>query len=128
MQVVIDTNVLISSILTRGGAAATFMDKVYGEIYDVVVTENIMKEYDRKLHSPKFPFKDEDIKDILTWIRKNAIMVEVNDDEDIPFMETRDKSDKKFYWTAKRTGSLLVTGNVKHYPVEEWRTMLWEVR
>ena len=29
--------------------------------------------------------------------------------------------------TIVATRSLLVTGNIKHYPVEEWRAMIWEL-
>ena len=126
MQIVIDTNIVISGILTNG-AAALFMDKVFGDYYDVVVTENILKEYDWKLHSPKFGFQEDDINFVLSWFRENAMMVEVDDEEPMPFMDHRDATDKVFYWAAKRTGSLLVTGNIKHYPVEEMRTMLWEL-
>ena len=38
-----------------------------------------------------------------------------------------DEKDIPFYVTAKATKSRLVTGNIKHYPIEEMRTMIWEL-
>lgn len=38
-----------------------------------------------------------------------------------------DPKDAPFYITARCTGALLVTKNIKHYPITEWRTMIWEL-
>ena len=64
MQVVIDTNIIISAMFNKG-TAALFMDQVFAEVYDVVVTRNILDEYDRVLHYSKFPFEEDDIQFIL---------------------------------------------------------------
>ena len=53
-------------------------------------------------------------------------MVEVNENAYRPD-EVLDEKDIPFYATAKATKSRLVTGNVKHYPIEEMRTMIWEL-
>lgn len=127
LRVVIDTNIIISSLLTEYGQCESFMEMVYAQKYEVIVTETIMDEYERKLRSKKFPFTDETINKILKWFRKNAVFIEINEDLSVPFMDKRDKTDKVFYLAARATHSLLVTGNIKHYPVEEWRTMLWEL-
>ena len=39
-----------------------------------------------------------------------------------------DEKDIPFYIVAKATKSRLVTGNIKHYPIEEMRTMIWELQ
>jgi putative PIN family toxin of toxin-antitoxin system len=127
MQVVIDTNIIVSSLLTKDTNASFFMDKVYAECYDVICTKEILNEYKKVLHYGKFPFVEDDIDYILNWFSEHAIFVDVDVEEKVPYMEQRDKTDKVFYWAAKRTNSLLVTGNIKHYPVEEMRTMLWEI-
>lgn len=49
MQLVIDTNIIISSLISEGGKTASFMDKVFVNCYDIVITENILAEYSRKL-------------------------------------------------------------------------------
>ena len=64
---------------------------------------------------------------MLNWFRKYAIVVEIDEKQAVAEMDDMDKTDKPFYLLARATKSLLVTGNIKHYPVEEWRTMLWEL-
>ena len=127
MRVVIDTNVIVSGILSDTGKYSIFMDRVFGNQYEVVVSETIMKEYDRVLHYKRLNIEESTISFVLDWFRSNAIFIEIDEDEAVPYMDERDKSDKLFYLLAKNTQSLLVTGNIKHYPVEEWRTMIWEL-
>ena len=127
MQIVIDTNIIVSAYLSGSCKSRTFLDKVYAGDYDVIVSETILSEYERVLSYPKFGFEDSTKDFIIEWFRENAIIVEINENEIVSEMEERDITDKPFYLLARATKSLLVTGNVKHYPVEEWRTMLWEL-
>lgn len=127
MQVVIDTNIIISAFLSGYGKCRVFMDKVFAGEYDVIVSESVFEEYKRKLYHPKFAFADETINFVLNWFRVNALWIEVNEEQAVPEMDTKDVSDKPFYLLARSTHSLLVTGNIKDYPVEEWRTMIWEL-
>ena len=126
MRLVIDTNIIVSAFLTPNGNAAILMDKVFGEAYEVIVTKNILVEYEEVLQRKKFGFSEEIISFVLTWFREHAVLVDVNENdyskEDVP-----DPKDAVFYVAARATGSRLVTGNIKHYPVEEMRTMLWEL-
>lgn len=127
MQVVIDTNIIVAAYLSGAGKCRVFMDRVYAGDYDVVVSQSILSEYARVLNYPKFRFQDSTKEFVLKWFRDNAMLVEVNEDEIVPEMEKMDATDKPFYLLARATKSLLVTGNIKHYPVEEWRTMIWEL-
>jgi putative PIN family toxin of toxin-antitoxin system len=126
MQIVIDTNVIVSAFLNPKGNTAIFMDKVFGGCYDIIVTETILMEYDDVLHRSKFHFKESTIKYIISWFRNYGIMIEV-DENDYPKDLMVDEKDAPFYVAARCTKSRLVTGNIKHYPVEEMRTMLWEL-
>ena len=125
-RVVIDTNVIVSAIYSPKGDAYDFMRDVLDGKYEVILTESIFNEYIRVLHKDKFGFDEETIDGILTRLQINALWVEV-DEEDYPETMT-DKTDVPFYVAARSTGAKLITGNIKHYPVEEWRTMLWEMR
>lgn len=126
MQVVIDTNIIVSALLNPRGACFVFLDRVFAGIYDVVASEEIILEYDNVLRREKFGFDEEDIEFIVDWFWKNALIVEVNK-EDYWTDEVLDEKDVAFYIIAKATKSRLVTGNIKHYPVEEMRTMIWEL-
>ena len=125
-RVVIDTNVLISAMLSPSGTAARFMGDVFDGQYEVMITETILREYDNVMRRPQFRFDAEDISFVNTWFLENAVLVEV-DEADYPRSELPDQKDAAFYVAARCTGALLVTGNIKHYPVTEWRTMIWEL-
>ena len=127
MQIVIDTNIIVSAYLSGNGKCRVFMDQVYAGNYDVVVSQTILSEYKRVLDYPKFGFKDSTKSFVIEWFKDNAIMVEIDENVIISEMEEMDITDKPFYLLARATKSLLVIGNIKHYPVEEWRTMLWEL-
>lgn len=126
MQVVIDTNIIVSALLNTKGACYVFLDRVFAGTYDVVVSEDIISEYDDVLRRSQFGFDKEDVDFIIKWFRDNALMVEVNENSYRPD-EVIDEKDISFYVTAKATKSRLVTGNIKHYPIEEMRTMIWEL-
>ena len=126
MQVVIDTNIIVSALLNTKGACYVFLDRVFAGTYDVVVSEDIISEYDDVLRRSQFGFDKEDVDFIIKWFRDNALMVEVNENSYRPD-EVIDEKDIPFYVTAKATKSRLVTGNIKHYPIEELRTMIWEL-
>lgn len=125
-RIVIDTNVIISALLSPNGSAAKFMGDVFDEKYEVVITESILEEYIDVLHRPKFKIDDDIIQFIVDWMLTHSLFVEV-DENDYPNKEMPDSDDAVFYTAAKCTGSLLVTKNIKHYPVTEWRTMIWEL-
>lgn len=126
MQVVIDTNIIVSALLNTKGSCYVFLDRVFAGTYDVVVSEDIISEYDDVLRRSQFGFDKEDVDFIIKWFRDNALMVEVNENSYRPD-EVIDEKDIPFYVTAKATKSRLVTGNIKHYPIEEMRTMIWEL-
>ena len=125
-RVVIDTNVIVSALLSQNGGAARFMGDVFDGKYEVVITQSILAEYDDVLHRSKFAMDEDIIQFVLGWFIENAMYVEV-DEDDYPKEEMPDPDDAVFYVTARCTGSLLVTKNIKHYPVTEWRTMIWEL-
>ncbi len=63
----------------------------------------------------------------IIWFYSNALMVEVSEKD---YLEDSmiDEKDIPFYIIAKATKLRLVTGNIKHYPIEEMRTMIWELQ
>ena len=52
MQVVIDTNVLISAVL--GGRVGVIVDEWRAKKFMLIVSETIVREYLNVLHRPKF--------------------------------------------------------------------------
>lgn len=114
---VYDTNVLISSLLTRHSDSATarVVDAILNEDIVPVYSREILEEYDDVLHRPRFCFSEERIRIILDMIRQYGVEVQptptgeiLPDMDDLVFYEVvMEKQDDDAY---------LITGNVKHYP------------
>lgn len=112
MRVVLDTNVLISALITPFGNAARILDLVLlGEI-QAIYDDRILAEYREVLLRPKFAFENNDVDELLTFIGSEGfkvIAVPINqefiDKDDISFLE------------AAMTGlaDALITGNKKHF-------------
>ena len=73
--VVIDTNVLISALLSKHSDAATVqvLNAVFDGIIIPVFNDEILAEYDNVLHRPKFKFPDANIQLLLDTMKKYGI-------------------------------------------------------
>lgn len=118
---VIDTNVLVSALLSSKDDTATVqvLEKVIsGEIIPVY-SNVITKEYREVLSRKKFGFSNEMIEYLLSAVEKYGILVEPSpsgitlpDMKDVPFYEVvLEKRDE---------GAYLVTGNIKHFSKEPY--------
>lgn len=96
MQVVIDTNIIVSALLNPSGACYIFLDRVFAGAYDVVISEAIIEEYSDVLRRPRFGFAEEDVCFIVDWFIANALMVEV-DEEEYADENSVDKKDIPFF-------------------------------
>lgn len=116
---VIDTNVLVSSLLSSHASAATVqvVEKLFtGEIIPLFSAE-IIEEYDNVLHRKKFPFSESVIERLMNVIRKHGILIQptpsgeiLPDMKDLPFYEV--------VLEKQEDNAFLVTGNMKHFPVK----------
>ena len=123
MRLVIDTNIIVSALLSPEGTAFQILSDVLDGKYEVIISTEIYEEYDEVLRRPKFNF-DKDIVDyLLSWFRRNAIWIEVTKSD----IEMPDEKDRSFFDVAKCCKARLLTGNNKHYPVDELVTALWEI-
>ena len=115
---VIDTNVLVSALLSRRADSATVLlveRMLIGDLIPVYSTD-IMYEYSEVLKRKKFRFDVEQIDYLLSAISHFGLMIEPSptgeilpDMKDLPFyevvMEKRQTND-----------AYLITGNQKHFP------------
>ena len=112
---VIDTNVLISALLTRNQQSATVI--TFKSVLDGYVTplfnDEILEEYSEVMNRPKFKFNKKDISFILDYFSTFGLNIERT-----PFAELMvDEKDRVFYEVAlSKDDSFLVTGNIKHFP------------
>lgn len=116
---VIDTNVLVSALLSSHDDAATVLvvEKIFsGEVIPLYSRE-IFEEYSEVLHRKKFCFSERSVSLLLSAIEQYGEYVQplptgqiLPDMKDLPFYEVvAEKQDDKAY---------LVTGNMKHFPVK----------
>ena len=113
---VIDTNVLVSALITRNPESATakvvrlLLDNEFVPLYDA----DIITEYEDVLHRSKFPILPEVADALISYIVEHGVEASrVIFDEPMP-----DEDDRVFYEvTLSKDDSFLVTGNLKHYPM-----------
>jgi putative PIN family toxin of toxin-antitoxin system len=118
---VFDTNVLISSLLTKrtDTATAKVVDAISSGDIIPLYNEEILKEYDEVLHRRKFSFSEERIRRILMMIRQFGLAVNPSptgeilvDMDDLVFYEVvMEKREDDAYW---------ITGNLRHFPVRDY--------
>ena len=114
MNIVLDTNILISAAWSRGRNASAILNAAFARKFTVCYDSRIFAEYTKVFHYPKMHFSEEEIESVLCPLFKNGISVIPNPIRDIPF--DRDETDRKFYEVAKFCHAVLITGNLRHYP------------
>lgn len=112
MRVVLDTNVIVSGVLTAGGTCARILDLVADGVLALAVNDHILAEYDRVLHRNELNIPPVDAATVMELIRSVAdpaaavpLPVRLPAPDDAPFLEV-----------AAATESILVTGNSRHFP------------
>lgn len=116
---VIDTNVLVSALLSSKDDSATVQivgHFIRGTIIPIY-SNAIVKEYREVLSRKKFGFSSETVDYLLSAIEKYGILVEpcpsglvLPDMKDLPFYEV--------VMEKRNDDAYLVTGNIKHFPQE----------
>ena len=112
---VIDTNVIVSALLSRHQDSATvkILDYLYGRTIVPVYNDEILEEYATVLRRTKFNFPESTICATLEAIKAGGVKSErISCEEQLP-----DPKDIVFYEVALSVeDSYLVTGNTKHFP------------
>lgn len=113
MRIVLDTNVLVSGLLSAFGPPAAIVRLVASGEVALCVDARILSEYREVLARPKFAFESEAVAALLDWIESSGDTVaaaplshRLPDVDDEPFLEV-----------ALGAGAdCLVTGNAAHFP------------
>jgi len=112
MRVVLDTNVIVSAVMTTHGTCAQIVDMLGEDIFEICADGRILDEYDSVLRRSRLRIVPEDCEIVMELIRRIArpvaavpLNVELPDPDDRPFLEV-----------AAAAEAILVTGNKRHYP------------
>jgi len=115
-NVVIDTNVIISAVLSPAGNPAKIVNMGLDKSIQISLSDEILAEYEEVLSRTEFDFSVEKQNTFMSGIKKSGILVEPS----LSSIAMPDEDDRIFYDTAKGSGAILVTGNTKHYPTESF--------
>ncbi len=115
--VVIDTNVVVSSMLKNDSIPGKVIDLMLNKLITPLVNEEILEEYYGVLTRNKFNISVERINYFMNFLKNNAIYI--NKETTSEFFI--DESDVVFYevtMTGRKDNMdvYLVTGNMKHFP------------
>ena len=118
--IVLDTNVLISSLLKKESNPGKVFDYIVKGLIIPIVCKEIISEYIEVLHRDKFSFNNNEIDYVIYSVIRNAIFV-----ENLKYnYQLADSKDTIFYVLVKSIrheyGAYLVTGNLKHFPNEKY--------
>lgn len=118
---VIDTNVLLSALLSKNENSATVkvLDAVFEGRIIPLYHQDILIEYDEVFHREKFHLREETIRIVLDAIRQYGMEVLPKPTGEVLV----DMDDLIFYEVVmekREDNSYLITGNQKHYPFKEF--------
>lgn len=121
MKVVLDTNVIVSGLLSPFGPPGEIVRMTASGILKLCYDARILSEYQNVLVRKKFPFKQVHVEDLLEQIKACGYittskllakrLLHLNDE---PFLEVALGGDVQY----------LITGNLKHYPIRKQKNML----
>jgi len=114
IKAVIDTNILVSALLSPSGSPAKVLDHVLNGNVVMCYDSRMIAEYQQVLLRPKFGFDKKAVRQVIDFIVHSGISV-----VPVPILDAfEDEDDKMFYEVAKTAKAYLVTGNAKHFPKE----------
>lgn len=113
MRLVVDTNVLVSGLLTPSGTTGQILLRILEADIRVVYSRDISLEYERVLRHAKFRFLPDDISKVMAAIYGLGEITAPRAQPNTPFS---DPSDIPFFAAALDAGCPLVTENQKHFP------------
>jgi len=116
-RVVLDTNVVVSAHLNSEGYERHVLDLVLAGKLHLVVSPQILEEYEGVLRRPKFGIERRQVRRSLGLLRAAARVVRPHRQLKV----TRDPADNRFLECAEAgKADYIVTGNKRHFP-GKWR-------
>lgn len=112
MKVVLDTNVLVSGLLSAKGPPSRLVDLVLAGVIEPVLSAEILEEYRRVLSRKELGLSPARVGALLEFLDEFVLPLPVSTEDVCP-----DPEDAKFLAAAIEGGARwLVTGNIRHYP------------
>lgn len=120
-KIVVDTNVLVSALLTTRGAEAAVLDCIADHKADWCVSPTVLAEYEEVLRRPKFSRIPREYIDALLVLAARANLVIPK----ITLTVSPHEPDNRFLECAEAANAdYLVTGNTRHFPAMHGQTRI----
>ena len=120
MKVVLDTNVVVSGLISPFGAPGEIVRMVASGALELCYDARVLSEYRSVLLRQEFSLEEAHVEDLLNQIEAcghvttgKPLAKRLPDSDDEPFLEVALGGEAHF----------LVTGNLRHYPAKERRGM-----
>ena len=116
MKIILDTNVIVSALLSPAGPPAKILNLVLKGSLTLVYDNTILAEYADVFYRKKFKIDKELLELVMDFIMKEGYFRTAG-----PLPEKfHDEDDAMFYSLYKSGGiDYLITGNIKHFPHEK---------
>lgn len=112
MNLVIDTNVLVSGMLSQDGTPARLLWELIEARFTPIVSPVILAEYHDVMFRQKFGFNPEKVFALFEVISQAGLMVL----PPVTALPLPDPKDRPFLDVALHVGCPIITGNVRHFP------------
>jgi uncharacterized protein len=113
IRAVIDTNVLVSGLLSPAGNEALILRAIHQGLVRPCFSEDILEEYAAVLARPKFAFPPDEIEAALAMFRRQGELFV----PDVSAAASSDPADTKFLQCAQAAqADYIVTGNKRDFP------------
>jgi putative PIN family toxin of toxin-antitoxin system len=125
MRAVLDTNVIVSGLLSPRGNARLVLGMAFARKFDLIVSAELLAEYEAVIRRRKFRFQSAEIGEALTELRRVGELVKPTDH----VSESPDEADNRFLECAEiGSADYLVTGNTSHFPKTWGKTQVVTIR
>jgi putative PIN family toxin of toxin-antitoxin system len=116
MRIVLDTNVIVSALLTPQGVPAKILGLVLNGAIEIGYDNSVLVEYIDVLNRGKFNLNKELINSVIDFVKYEGKYI-IAEPQNIKF---QDEDDKVFYALYK-SGEIdyLITGNTKDFPKDK---------
>ena len=113
IRVVIDTNILVSALLTSGGLPEAVITLATSGEVQWFASESVLAEYEDVLKRPRLAIDSDKAADAIARIRAIVSIVSPT----VRVAAARDPDDNHFLECAEAAqADYLVTGNIRHFP------------
>ncbi|HSQ27620.1 MAG TPA: putative toxin-antitoxin system toxin component, PIN family [Anaerolineales bacterium] len=114
MQVILDTNVLVSGLIKRNSKPEQIIDAILTRKIQLVIDERVFKEYQDVLHRPKLNIPKDRADAVLSFIAFSSVWIECTP-VNFSQYEIIDEGDLPFAELAINKNAILILGNFKHF-------------